>query len=240
MTIIQKPIFNERVGTPTIIALPEFNLQFNDQRVGPTDFAGLRQADYGQNFRMPTMPELVRLIYASLENRRDYSSARNVVQKLREYWLTGNTGILFTQKGMYVKDNPEMKEGRIVMNEKKLEGKLGKTEVKGVTFSNDLSVRFTPYGFKRESQTASKLAKNSGVIAIAGGEEEAEIIAKSSEHYETNPYFRAFNEDSPQTKVAVLSSFIFADRLDVYAADEELDGGGCSFGVRELKAGEAK
>ena len=227
---ITKPSFREVVAVTTM-NLDDSGLSFNAQRVGPMNFAGLRQADYGQGFRMPTMPELVHLVYASLENR-DYSTAKNVVQTLRQNWLTGNTGILYTKKGMYVQDNPEMKDGRIIMNEKTLAERLGSQEVKGVTFSDDLSVRFTPYGFKRESQTISELAENSGVIAFAGGEEEAEALAKSSKHYKQNPHLWALDkQDSPQTRVAGLLSSNFVDRLDVGADDNGLYVSRYSFGV---------
>src|SRR3989338_2274454 len=119
---------------------------------------------------------------------------------------------------MFVQDNPGMTNGRVVMNQKTLERKLGKHEERGVTFSNDGSLRFTLYGFKRESQTASELAKNSGVIALVGSEENAEKLAKSSQHYRVNPYFWVLSKvENPETRVAALSSDDFDGRLDVGA-----------------------
>ncbi|MEK6897710.1 MAG: hypothetical protein AABW93_04250, partial [Nanoarchaeota archaeon] len=96
-----KPTFKEIVAVTTIEL--DDGLVFNAQRVGPMNFLGLRQADYGQGFRMLTMPELVHLVHASLENK-GYETAKNVIKTLKDYWLTGNTGILYVPKGMFVQD----------------------------------------------------------------------------------------------------------------------------------------
>lgn len=227
---IVKPSFREVVAMTTM-NLDDAGLQFNAQRIGPMNFAGLRQSDYGKGFRMPTMPQLIPLVYASLENQ-DYATAQNVVQTLRNNWLTGNTGIHYTPKGMFVQDNPQMKDGRISMNEKTLERNLGKTEVKGVVFSDDGRTRFTPYGFKREAQSSLDLAKNSGVIALSGSEENAEMLAKASGYYTQNPYFWALSDvTEPQTRVAGLDSLNFVDWLYVDANGSVGDADWYSFGV---------
>src|SRR3972149_10623582 len=98
--LIKKPEFRE-VVTVTNMELPDSGLTFNSQRVGPMNFNGLRNADYGQGFRMPTMPELVQLVYASLENQ-DYKTAKEVISTLRSYWFTGNTAIHYFPTGMFV------------------------------------------------------------------------------------------------------------------------------------------
>ena len=233
---IQKPSFREVVRVTTI-NLDDVGLVFNTQRVGPMTFNGLRNANYGPRFRMPTMPELVPLVYASLENK-NYDTAKNVIKTLRDSWITGNTGILYVQDGMYVQDNPNMENGRISMSQKTLERKLEKHEEKGVVFSEDKTIRFVPYGFKRKSQGALELSKNTGVIALVGSEENAERIAKASEHYKIGPYFWVLsNVDSPQTRVASLGSggCLGSWRLSVGGAYWGDYYGGCAFGV--LKSG---
>jgi len=225
---ITKPKFKETIAVTTIEL--DDGLVFNAQRVGPMNFNGLRNADYGPGFRMPTMPELVPFIYASLENK-NYNAAKNVVKTLRNHWIAGNTGILYVPDGMFVQDNPELKK-RISMNQKTLKGKLGKHEEKGVVFSENRNIRFVPYGFKRESQSALELSTNTGIIALVGGEENAEKIAKASEYYRLNPYFWALeNVDSPQIRVADLYSGGFDDGLGVDAGSSESGGGRFSFGV---------
>ena len=160
-----------------------------------------------------------------MENQ-EYQTAQGVIERLRKNWLTGDTGILYTTKGMFVQDNPQLKDGRIVTPDfEALEARLGKTEEKGVIFSDDRNVRFTPYGFKRDSQTALDLAKNPGVVALVGSEENAERLARVSSHYKLNPYFWALtNVDSPQTRVAGLDTDVFGGRLVVDAGgSEDLD-----------------
>src|SRR3989344_691898 len=119
--LIQKPSFREKEG---LIHLDDSGLTFNAQRVGPMNFAGLRNADYGYGFRMPTIPELIPLVYAALESQK-HQTAKSIVNTLKDYWLTGNTGILYTPKGMFVQDNPSINDRRVVMEEKTLESKLG-------------------------------------------------------------------------------------------------------------------
>lgn len=226
---ITKPKFGEVVAVTTM-NLDDVGLKFNAQRVGPSNFAGLRSSDYSPGFRMPTMPELVPLVYASLENQ-DYKTAKIVVKTLKESWLTGNTGILYVPNGMFVQDNPELKEGRVFMDGKALEQRLGSHEEKGVVFSADKNVRFVPYGFKREKQTSLELSTNSGVIALVGGEENAEKLARASEHYKSNPWFYALQDvKKPETRVAGLDSGSLGGRLGV---DANGSGGDtrCSFGV---------
>jgi len=231
---ITKPSFREVVAVTTM-NLDDEGLTFNSQRVGPLNFAGLRNADYSPGFRMPTMPELVPLVYASLENQ-DYDTAKNIVENLRRNWLTGNTGILYVPpEGMFVQDNPDLRDGRISMNQEVLEARLGSHEERGVVFSDDKSARFTPYEFVRGEQSSLTLSENPGVIALVGGEEKAEKLARASEHYKTKSYFWALDKvDSPQIRVAGLLPDSFNGRLSVGAYDGE----GCgwsSFGVLNLE-----
>lgn len=228
---ISKPSFREENG---IIHLDDVGLSFNAQRVGPMNFYGLRNADYGDGFRMPTMPESVPLVYASLENQ-NYASAKNVVKTLRKRFLAGNTGILYVPEGMYVQDNPNIREGKISMDQKTLQNKLGSYEEAEVIFSDDKTVRFTPYEFNGESQSRLDLSRNTGIIALVCGEENAEKLAKASEHWKRQPYFWALSSvDSPQIRVAGLISYDFNNRLGVVAGDSEDFVGSCSFGVREV------
>lgn len=232
---IHKPSFREVIAVSKMI-LDDVGLTFNAQRVGPGKFRKLRDADYSLGYRMSAMPELVPLIYASFENT-DYQKAQNVVDTLRQYWLTGNTGILYVPKGMFVQDIPELisTNRRISMNQEALEKRLGSNEEKGVVFSDDKNIRFVPYGFKRQSQTPLELSKNPGVIALTGSEENAEKLAKASEHYRKNPYFLAVDKvNSPQIRIAVLGSGggLGSDRLNI-GSYWGSGGYGCAFGVLE-------
>ncbi len=238
--IIVKPSFEEVVTRKTM-NLPDYGLVFNAKRVGPMNFARLRQANYGLGFRMPIMPELVSLAYASLENQT-YKTAKKVVKTLRNHWLTGNTAIHYFPEGMFAEDIPKMENGGIVTPTivtptfKVLEKRLGSHEEGRVSFSDDRSIRFTPYGFKRESQSALELSKNPGVIALVGSEKNAEKLARASKHYKLNPYFWAVkNVCSPQIRVAGLNSGGLDGRLLVSAIGSEYEGGKDSYSFGVLK-----
>ena len=105
--INEKPKFEETIN------LPDEGLLFNTKRVGRMDFIDLRRiADYGEGFRMPTMPELVSLVYASLKNKKEYDTAKNVVKTIKNHGLVGNTGIFYVPEGMFVQDNPKLEYKR--------------------------------------------------------------------------------------------------------------------------------
>ncbi len=124
------------------------------------------------------------------------------------------------------------------MDQEVLESKLGSHEERGVVFSDDKSVRFTPYNFKRDTQTPLELSTNTGIIALVSGEENAEKLAKASECYRNKPNFWiSENVDSPVTKVANLSSDFFVGRWFTVNANynSEGPGNGYSFGVQKIK-----
>ncbi len=199
------------------------------------NFADLRNADYGKGFIMPTMSELAQLICGSLENQK-YHSAKNVVKTLKSKLLYGNTGIFYAPEGMYIQDNPNIKNGRVSMDQKMLERKLGKNEEKGVVFSNDRTIRFTPYNFNTGLQSPLQLAKNTGVMALVGGEENAEKIAKASDNYKVKINFWASKPtDAPETKVAGLGSYCFNEVGVSARCDENYEAGSYSFGAKETK-----
>ncbi len=221
-------------GGNDAVNLNDVGLIYKTQRIGPMTFRNLRNADYGTGFRMPTMPELVSLVYASLENR-NYGGAKEVIKTLKNHWIAGNTGILYTPEGMYVQDNPNMEDGGISMNQKVLEGKLGRHQEKGVLFSNDRSIRFTPYNYKTESQSSLEFSQNSGIIALIGGEENAEKLTKASEHYCSNPYFLALDKPtSPEVRVGGFGTYFVDNRLYADAYVDVGFGDWYSFGVKKI------
>ncbi len=230
---ISKPSFRETIRISTM-NLNDVGLQFNSKRVGPANFVSLRNADYGQGFRMPTMPEIVPLGYASLENQ-DYETTKDVIEALESGWITGNTGILYVGDGLYIQDNPELRKNKVYMDSTTLKNKLGSHEENGVVFSDDKSIRFTPYGFKTRKQEPSDLVKNRGIVSLVGGEENAEKLAKFSGHFEFKSDFFVITGGMslPQIRVADLHSD--GSTLTIVADNYEGWNEGYSFGVRKIK-----
>ncbi len=219
---IQKPSFREENG---IIHLDDVGLSFNAQMVGPMNFYDLRKAYHKRGFRMSTMPELVHLVYASLENQ-DYASAKNVIETLKNHFLTGNTGIIYPHGGIYVQDKPKVRNGKIFMNPKTLQNKLGPHEEKGVVFSDDRSVRFIPYNSKKDT------------IALVGGEENEERLVKViSERFSvTYPRFEIGDINSPEAVVAGFASNDYLGGIYAHISKVDVDHiNRISFGVKELK-----
>jgi len=240
----------EETEVPTV-DLKDIGFKFNTQVIGPMNFIGLRNANYGYKFRMSTIPELIPLVHVSLENKQ-YNFAKHVIDTIQAFathpWLMGNTGIHYTSRGMYVQDNPKIKHEKISMDEKILKNKLGSYEEKGVVFSDDRTIRFTPYGFKIKSQTPSDLSRNSGISALVCGQENAEKLARISSNEviqdKANPYFRAIEKPVPipQTRVAVLGSYTLADSIDIFhcglyvhALYSEESDVGYSFGIKKIR-----
>jgi len=229
-----------------LINIPDEGLVFSSKRIGPLDFVGLRSADYEKGFRMPTIPELVKLVYFSFENRKDLVSSQNVLDTLTFYnleGLCGDIGILYTSNGMYVQDHPDLREGKIYMNEKKLKRKLSfRREEEGILFSKDRSIRFTPHCFGDDARYCSILDfHNEGVIALVGGRKNAKKLGKCFGLYKEPAFGNSYSwgpkeySGSPQTKVMSLYSLYYDSSLFFNAYIDESSKGLFSFGVRACK-----
>jgi len=201
---------------------------------GPGTYADVRSKISEGKLKMPAMSETASLVYAAWQNP-DEKYSKEIINLLKNKWLLANNGILLAKKGVYVQDNPPVKDGKIVMDEKALEKKLSNCQY-GIMKSCDESIRFTEYGFDLESQKASDLAKNRFVIVLAGTEG-AEKLAKTAEKYPSKPYvFGSNRPDENNIRVAALVSDYNGSGLVVYGYYFD-DWSGFAFGVS--KTGEA-
>ena len=151
-----------------------------------------------QGLYQPTFSEVVSLTHSVWQNPEEKYS-KEIIKLMKYYWLRGFTGILYMQnEGAYIQDHPEIKNGRIFMDRKDLIAKLE---------SKDPSVRFVPFGYKLEDQTASQLAKNPFVIGLTGSEEQAEKVGEIADKYRDKPHLWRFNSISePITRASPLYS----------------------------------
>lgn len=210
--------------------------------VGPMSFADMRDKAYDGGFRISTMSELVSLVYASFENP-EYETAKNVIKIFKNEWVPANTGVYYSPKGMFALDNPKMENKKIIpFDYKTLESKLGKHEERGVIFSDDKTLRFTPYNYRKGTQSSLELSKNTGIIALVGGEENAEKLARASEHYQVNPSFWVLSNVDPQNKIriACLGTDVLEDWLNIDAIDPEDGNYWGSFMVPEMNMKKAE
>jgi hypothetical protein len=223
--------YKETRGVDTVV-FEDLGLTFNAEPQGPANFYNLRNADYS-GFEMATFPELIPLIQRSLQNDSQ-PIAKNIAKTFRKRWVRVDTGVLYTPEGIFVQDNPQLSGNRIVMDESDLQSRLGSHQEGSVVFSDDKTVRFTPYDFKTGAQTSLDLSKNNLVIALAKGEENAHNLAETSQQFRNQPYLWSFSKNDinePVTRVAALDSGWSDDWLDVYGDYLPVDFDGVAFGV---------
>ena len=227
------------------ISIPDQGLVFQPRPVGRSNFIGLRNADYGEGFRMSTVPELINLFLVSLKNK-DRPAEGLVEMYLTGYGhITGDTVSHYFPEGMFVEDNPLIRNKAIITpTYKEFKDRLGSHEEGGVVFSDDRSVRFTPYGFDTKTLLITSDMSyyfmprpmiNTGIIALFGGEENAEKFTQVAAYLGGNPFFDTLeNVDSPRIGLVDIVSYAFDSSLRVYvrySGDAKND---ISFGVKEL------
>jgi len=188
----------------------------------PNTYANVAEAISQDNLLMPTMAETASLIFAAFDSNDKYS---NEIKKIiKDEWLWAYTGTLYVpNKGAYVHDNPEIRDGMPFMEESELVKKLG---------DKDPNVRFAKFGYETGQMTPLKLAKNDYVIALAG-EEGAEKLAEVADMYKRKPYLWSFESvDKPITSVSAVDSIWSVDQgLFVVGDNQGYNGGGRAFGV---------
>ena len=169
------------------------------------NFVDVRDNLENQDLEMPNFSKTTALVYSAFQNP-DNKYSNEIISLMKNNWFWTNTGILYTQKGVYIQDNPIIKNRGVVMNESDLIKKLKE---------NDKSIRFVAYGFKIEEQTSLELSKNPFVIGLAG-EEGTDKLAEIADKHKNKPYLWSFNKvDNPIQKVAALNSSWDRDGLDV-------------------------
>lgn len=173
---------------------------FKQARYSYSSSIGPRFLYNGQYFRLPFVDETASLINARLYDVQRVGGLRcnRDLQRLfdfdgrKQIWC--NHGVLVTKDGMYVQDNPKLSKTRelkfqyphFVMPGPQISMELGELEKR--LQAGDPLVRFVPSGFKTGRQSPRELAKNPGMIAIAG-EYGTEVLVKISEKYPREPVF---------------------------------------------------
>ena len=206
------------------------DLTFMHPNYGPNTYANVRADIEKDNLRTATMAETASLVQGAFNSSDKYSEEIKGLMKDRYLWAF--TGTLYVpNKGAYIQDAPETRNGMPFMDESDLIKRLE---------SGDSSVRHVPFGYKTESMSPLELGKNPYVIALAG-EEGAEKLAQVADKHKRQPsYLRSFESVSePLTRVSTLSSG-WGLGGGLYVGGVSLGDGrsGCAFGVQD-KTGEA-
>ena len=206
------------------------DLTFVHPFYGPNTYSQIGEQIQEVGLSRPTMAHTSSLVHAAF-NSDDDKYSKKIKDILRDKWLWAFTGTLYVpDKGAYIQDNPQVKDGMPYMNQGELETKLK---------SNDSSVRFVPFGFKIGEMTPIQLGKNSYVIALAG-EEGAQKLSEVADKFNKKPFLYSFDSvDKPITRVSALHSerdFDLGLLVDGNILGD--DRYGCAFGVLD-KTGEA-
>jgi len=161
------------------------DLTFLYPAYGPKSYTNIKRLIEKDGFATPTMAETVSLVHAAFNSDGDYN--KKIKDVIKDRFLCAFTGTLFVpNKGAYVQDRPELRDGRIFMEESELVKKLEE---------NDSSVRFVPFNYRTGEMTPLELARNSYIIALAG-EEGAEKLSEVSDKFKHKPYFWALTSSN--------------------------------------------
>jgi len=151
-------------------------LTFLHPPYGPDTYANVGLAIVQDNLRRPSMGETASLVHAAFNSDNKYST--EIKDIMRQAWLWGFTGTLYTPDGAFIQDDPEIRDGMPFMDRGSLEQKLKE---------GDPTVRFVPFGYKVGEISPLELAKNPYVVGLAG-EEGAEQLARVADKYSGKPY----------------------------------------------------
>ncbi|MBU1203772.1 MAG: hypothetical protein KKG60_01755 [Nanoarchaeota archaeon] len=196
---------------------------------GPNTYFGVHKSISEANLSVPTMAETASLVYAAWQNPEERYS-KEIIRLLKDSWLWGFTGNLYVPgDGVYIQDNPKIKDGKVIMEKSKLVEALEK---------QDKTVRFVPFGFKTGKQTSLELSKNHYVVALVG-EQGADKLAQVADKYKNKACVWSFSSiDNEVIRVSALDSDWDGRRLDVDGDGFGGGGDGYAFGVFK-KSGEA-
>jgi len=199
-------------------------ITFLYDKYGPDTYANVQNSIEQEGLEAPTIAQTTSLLHQMYYSElKDTKEAKDVRELMKRNWLWGFTGTLYIpNKGSYVQDHPEVRDGMPFMDESELIRKLG---------ANDPSVRFVPFGFKTGEMCPLELSKNPYVIALAG-QEGANQLADITNTFKSKPYLWSFDSiDQLTTRVSALSSSWDVLSLDVYGDVLGFGRVGCAFGV---------
>ena len=185
-----KPTFNVR---PAVTAIEVDGVVYNAQPIAG-NWHQVRDGDYTEGFRQGIMRAQVNLVHSGYVNKGSddkltKESAGKIVKVARNKWVTGNTALYGGNSGnewVFAQDLPEVKEGRIVMNQDEL---VARIEAEGKRIVNDYlhisadgQVRaMKRKGFRSGEYTIEQMLASNQPTLITGDEQAPRKIADMME-----------------------------------------------------------
>ncbi len=176
-----KPTFNVR---PAVTTIEVDGVVYNAQPVGPVNWHQARDGDYTEGFKQGVMSEQLNLVHSSYINKNSDDNiakkhAKSIVGIARNHLVTGNTAVYGGNTGcewVFAQDFPEVKEGRIVMNQDILEARLSTKGMRKINdnlhISADGQVRaMKRAGFRNGDYTVEQMTASNQPILMTGDEQ---------------------------------------------------------------------
>src|SRR3989344_1811479 len=118
--------------TPAVTTIAVDGVVYNASPVGPNTWYQVRERDYGKGFKQGYFGPNFNLVHGCYVNKDSKDEqirkhANGVVSVARNNWVTGRTALYSGDKErelIFIQDEPEVKDGRIVMNQKALKARL--------------------------------------------------------------------------------------------------------------------
>ncbi|MBX4196350.1 hypothetical protein KW805_02065 [Candidatus Pacearchaeota archaeon] len=202
---------------------------------GPNTYGNVMTSISKAGLMQPTFAQKMHLVYAAQQNPEEkYPADFLDLTKNTIYWASN--GLLYVPKvGVYIQDRPSIEKNRVSMNKNDLVKKLE---------SKDSGIRFVPFGFKTGELFPSDLAKHPLVLALANGEENAEIVARVAEKFiikrgHTPRLYSLESVDEPTLRVASLG-WDFGGTSFLLGGLGDISPYGRAFGVQEIKGSAQK
>jgi len=175
-----RPTFNVR---PAVTTIEVDGVLYNADPVSG-NWHQTRDGDYIEGFKQGIMRAQVNLVHSGYINKGSDNEltkkyAKGIVQVARMHWVTGNTSLYggnYRSEWVFAQDAPEVKDGRIVMNQDALVARL-ESEGKRIINDNlhvsaDGTVRAMKRdGFRNGEYTIDQMLASNQPIWITGDEQ---------------------------------------------------------------------
>lgn len=177
---MEKTFSNEfSIEEQTILRIPHCNWKICFSYPPKTDgtFFELRRRAYSRGVFIPTGGELVSLLYIAAQNN-EKEPFKDIISLLRKGPMYIDDAILRTQKGLYVKDHPKIKEKNPVMveNELGIDFREAEKDLEKLVYSPDGSVRYISMGNEYGIKPVSELPRIRIARAILGIEGRSKLV----------------------------------------------------------------
>lgn len=187
------------------------------------NFFEARKDMENRSLSMPTTTEAISLFYAASQDTKNHYSGEIIGTFAVDHLFTNN-GLLWTNDGVYIEDNPLVADGRIQMDKTDLDNRIQ---------NNDRTARFAPYGFKTGWQTFHEIEENPFVVGLAGMEGTSKL-AKIAADKNIEVYIGGLELTSESDTVQtfpLLSSCFYCESFKIYNSGEPNKQFGTTYGL---------